>query len=277
MNLAIDAGGTNLRAEIWNDHTCIAKKEAKSVETGLYAWIETLLGEFKDVRSVGISFAGQVQNGIIVSAPNILIDEHDIKKAVEAKYGVTLNIDNDLNCAVLAETKEFGAQNICALYVGTGIGLGAIERGVLIRGFKNVATEIGHIPYKKAPFLCGCGRNNCLELYASGSGIAKWIEHKKLLCDVSLHELERTGESEIVDMFHEALLSALGTTLTLFNPQVLVLGGGIIDANPYLENLILENIKNYTLSNSLENVTICKSKIKNAPIKGALLLKDYND
>ena len=107
-----------------------------------------------------------------------------------------------------------------------------------------MATEIGHIPYKKAPFLCGCGRNNCLELYASGSGIAKWMEHKKLLCAASLHELERTGEKEIVEMFHEALFSALGTTLTLFNPQVLVLGGGIIDANPYLENLILENIKN---------------------------------
>jgi len=277
LNLAIDAGGTNLRAQVWYKDECIAHFESKSSEIGLYAWIETVLAKHRDIKTVGISFAGQVEGGRIVSAPNILIDEHDIKKRVESKYGVTLKIDNDLNCAVLAEAKEFGVQNICALYVGTGLGLGAMESGRVIKGFKNVATEIGHIPYKKTPLRCGCSRNNCLELYASGSGIAKQIEYKGVSCGTTLNELISSGEIEIVEMFQEALLVAAGTTLTLFNPQVLVLGGGIIEANPYLEDFILKNIKDYTLSNALEGVTIRKSRLQNASLSGALLLKDLND
>lgn len=277
MNLAIDAGGTNLRAEIWRSGKCIEKRDAKSRDIGLFAWIEMLLLEFKEVKSIGISFAGQVSSGKIISAPNIFIDEHNIKKAVESKYGISLKIDNDLNCAVLAESKEFETQNIAALYIGTGVGLGVMDRGRVVRGFGNVATEIGHIPYKKAPFLCGCGRNNCLELFASGSGIAKWIEHKGISCGTSLQEVKYARETEITEMFYEALLASVGTALTMFNPQVLVLGGGIIEANGDLEEFILKNIKDYTLSNSLENVTICKSRINNAPLRGALLLKDYDD
>ncbi|MDQ1326243.1 MAG: hypothetical protein QG564_1368 [Campylobacterota bacterium] len=277
MNLAIDAGGTNLRAQIWHNGNFIAAVEAKSGGIGLYAWIETLLNQYREIKTIGISFAGQVEGGRIVSAPNILIDEHHIKEKVESKYGVTLKIENDLDCAVLAEAKEFGVQNICALYVGTGLGLGAMESGRVIKGFKNVATEIGHIPYKKTLLRCGCGRDNCLELYASGSGIAKQAEHKRASCGTTLKELRDAGENEIVEMFEEALLIAAGTTLTLFNPQVLVLGGGIIEANSYLERFIIKNIKDYALSNSLEGVRICKSRLQNASLGGALLLKDFDD
>lgn len=277
MNLAIDAGGTNLRAEIWSKDKFVDDAEAKSGEMGLCAWIEMLLAKYKDVKTIGISYAGQVENGKIVSSPNILVDEHELKKRIESKYSVLLQIENDLSCAALAEAIEFESQNICALYIGTGLGVGVIERGRLVRGFKNVAAELGHIPYQRAPFRCGCGRDNCLELYASGSGLAKWIEYKKLSCSVSLKELTEVQEYEIVEMFYDALLKAAGTTLTLFNPQVLVLGGGIIEANPHLEEFVVKNIKDYALLNSLEGVKICKSRLKNAPLLGALLLKDLND
>ncbi|MCD6654546.1 MAG: ROK family protein [Sulfurovum sp.] len=276
MNLVIDAGGTNLRAQIWHSDNFIAAVEAKSRSIGLYAWIETLLCQYRQIKTIGISFAGQVEDGRIISAPNILIDEHHIKEKVESKYGVRLKIENDLDCAVLAEAKALEVQNICALYVGTGLGLGAMESGRVIKGFKNVATEIGHIPYKKTSLRCGCGRDNCLELYASGSGIAKQVKHKGRSCGTTLEELRDAGENEIATMFEEALLVASGTTLTLFNPQVLVLGGGIIEANPYLEKFIIKNIKDYALSNSLDGVTICKSRLTNASLAGALLLKDYH-
>ena len=275
MNLAIDAGGTHLRAELWQKGMLVAQREAKSSKIWLCAWIEKLLLEYKKVTTVGISYAGQVEDGIIHSSPNMKVDCYNIKEVIEQKFGVKLYIQNDLNCAVLAEAKEFGVQNICALYVGTGLGLGVVEGGRVIRGAHNVATELGHIPYKKTALTCGCGRNNCLELFASGSGIAKQIASKNLICAPTLEALKDTGEDSIVTSFEEALLAAAGVTLTLFNPQVLVLGGGVIDANPYLEEFILKNIKQYALPNSLQNVTICKSRLKNAPLMGALLLKDF--
>lgn len=274
MNLAIDAGGTHLRAELWQEGMLVAQREAKSCEIGLCAMVEELLLEYKEVTTVGISYAGQVEDSIIHSSPNMKVDCHNIKEIIEQKFGVTLYLENDLNCAVLAEAKEFGVQNICALYVGTGLGLGVVESGRVVRGTHNVATELGHIPYKKTALTCGCGRNNCLELFASGSGIAKQIASKNIICAPTLDALKAIGEDSIVTSFEEALLAAAGTTLTLFNPQVLVLGGGVIEANPYLEELILKNIKQYALPNSLQNVTICKSRLKGAPLMGALLLKD---
>ncbi len=276
MNLAIDAGGTHLRAEIWQGDVLVAQKKAKSGEIGLCAWIEKLLLEYNDVATVGISYAGQVHEGIILSSPNISVDCHNIKETIEQKFGVKLYLENDLNCAVLAEAKEFGVQNICALYVGTGLGLGVVEGGRVVCGAKNVATELGHIPYKKTALTCGCGRNNCLELFASGSGIAKQITAKNLICAPTLEALKAIGENAIIASFEGALLVGAGTALTLFNPQVLVLGGGVIEANPYLEDFILKHIKQYALPNSLQNVTICKSRLKNAPLMGALLLKDYH-
>lgn len=274
MNLAIDAGGTRLRAEIWQEDTLIAKREAKSSETGLCGWIERLLLEHKEVATVGVSYAGQVENGVIHSSPNISVDCHAIKERIEQRFGVWLFLENDLNCAVLAEAKEFGVSNICALYVGTGLGLGVMDNGRVLRGAHNVATELGHIPYKKTALTCGCGRNNCLELFASGSGIAKQMAAKNVTCAPTLEGLKTIGEDTITASFEEALLVAAGTALTLFNPEILVLGGGIIEANPYLEDFILKNIKQYALPNSLQNVTICKSRLKNAPLMGALLLKD---
>lgn len=275
MNLGIDAGGTYLRAEFWQGEALVAQKKAKSREIGLCAWIEKLLLEYKEVTTIGISYAGQVNDGVILSSPNISVDCYDIKEVIEQKFGVKLYLENDLNCAVLAEAKEFGVQNICALYVGTGLGLGVVEGGRVLRGAHNVATELGHIPYKKTDLTCGCGRNNCLELFASGSGIAKQITAKNLICAPTLEALRAIGEDAIVTSFEESLLVGAGTVLTLFNPEVLVLGGGVIEANPYLEDFILKNIKSYALPNSLQNITICKSRLKNAPLKGALLLKDY--
>jgi glucokinase len=146
-----------------------------------------------------------------------------------------------------------------------------------VRGAYNMATEIGHIPYKKAPFSCGCGRNNCIELFASGSGLKKWTQHYKLECDHSLKSLKKCTNKDIVKSFEEALVHASGVVTTLFNPEVLVLGGGIITANPYLKDIILQTISDHALPQALDGLKICTSTIEDAPIKGALLLKDYDD
>ena len=69
---------------------------------------------------------------------------------------------------------------------------------------------------------------------------------------------------------------AVGSTITLFNPEILVLGGGIIEANPYLLDMILSNIDDFALKPSLKDCKIVKSELKNAPLIGASLLKDIS-
>ena len=279
MKLVLDAGGTSIRAQIYEHGMCVTTLHAKSREKGLAAYIEEVLATYGAIKVVCISYAGQVREGVILSAPNITVDRHDIKKYFAAKYGIEVLIENDLNCAVLAEAKEHESGDICAVYVGTGLGLGVLSGGNLVRGASSVATELGHIPYKKTPFACGCGRENCIELFASGSALEKWSRYYLLgSCELeALRTSEAAHAKEVYEEFIKALLAALGTVVTLFNPKVLVLGGGVIENNPFLYEIILQNIPLYALGVSLEGLKIVQTTIEDAPLKGAYLLKDTNE
>lgn len=277
MNLAIDAGGTNYRAEISDNAGVLKSLSIKSAEIGLAHWIEMILKEQAGIKYIYIAYAGQVKDGVIISAPNIKIDKYDIKHYFEKKFDVELFIENDLSCAVLAEAKHFNSEDICALYVGTGIGLGVMSGSKLIRGHKGVATEIGHIPYKDTPFKCGCGKSNCLELFASGSGVMKFKKHNAIDSSLRLTELkksEKLDEKRIYDEFEIALLYAVGSVITLFNPEILVLGGGIVSADKDLIKRITSRVKDFAMPITLKDVKIVETQMQSAPLKGALLLKD---
>ncbi|WP_331774195.1 ROK family protein [Sulfurospirillum sp. 1612] len=277
MILAIDAGGTHLRALLLEKEKEVASFEAKSSEMPLGSWLTSLLEKNPKIRTVCISFAGQVNDGTITAAPNMTVDIPDIKTHFERHFPITLYIENDLKCAAIAEAKAHKSAHLCALYVGTGIGLGVIEAGKLIKGHDNFATEIGHIPFSPAPFACGCGRDNCLELFASGSGLHKWARYYNLKPNQTLDSLKTSQEphaQKIVTQFENALLHAAGCVITLFNPEILVLGGGIIEANGFLVDFIKTNIHTTALKHSVKNVMIVKSNLKHAPLTGATLLKE---
>jgi len=252
MNLAVDIGGTFLRYDLGE----IKKVKIKNID--IEEFLKELIKKY-NVKKIAISFAGQVNKGEILSSPNA-------KKFNPKNLGIPYILENDLNCAALAESNYFKSKFLVALYSGTGLGSGIIENGI-VRGYKNLAGEIGHIPYKKAPFKCGCGKDNCIELFASGSGIKKWA--KFLGCSSDL----KTTCEEIKKNYKEALLTAVGVALTLFNPEILVLGGGVIKNNPYLLDVVKENIKNYAPFFSVSKIVL--SEIEDAPLKGTkLLLKD---
>jgi len=276
--LFIDIGGTHIRSEIVSEEYT-AEDMVSSHEVGLLSYIDKQATLHPDISFIGISYAGQVNNGMITASPNIHIDEYDIASVVQSRYGIPLVIDNDLNCAVRAESAYWQSGNIAALFVGTGIGAAVIDHGVLVKGSRNMAYEIGHIPYQEAPFLCGCGRSNCIELFASGSGMKKWLKYCGSDHELDLNRLKNSdieGERLIASRFEEAFLHAAGVLVTLANPEILVLGGGVIEQNPYLGTLLEEKLKRYALSALLEGLRVEMSVLKNAPLEGAKLLETPN-
>ena len=274
MTFAIDAGATYFRGEIYKDDKLLKKIIQKSSVSGLGSWIESTIKENQDIKTICISYAGQIKDGVIISAPNIDIDIHEIKSYFQEKYNIKLFIQNDLNCAVLAEANYFKENDICAIYVGTGLGLGVVSSSKLITGFSGVATELGHIPYKKAPFKCGCGKNNCIELFASGLALDKWKKYENVDLTLTLKELRDKPDTEIYKKFEKGLLYAISTAITLFNPKIVVLGGGIIESNQELSSIISAKLGNYAMPNVLEGIKIVNTKLKDAPLIGALMLKD---
>lgn len=276
--LFIDIGGTHLRSEIVSEEYTV-EDMVSSQEVGLLSYIDKQATLHPDISFIGISYAGQVNNGIITASPNINIDKYDIASVVKSRYGIPLVIDNDLNCAVRAESEYWQSDNIAALFVGTGIGAAVIDHGVLVKGSRNMAYEIGHIPYQEAPFLCGCGRSNCIELFASGSGMEKWLKHCGNDQKLDLNRLKNSDiecERLIASRFEEAFLHAAGVLVTLANPEILVLGGGVIEQNPYLGTLLEEKLKRYALSALLEGLRVEMSVLKNAPLEGSKLLETPN-
>ncbi len=258
MNLYIDMGGTNLRYQIENREIVISK------ERDIIYFLKKLTKQESKIDRVNISFAGEIRENIIFSAPNIDIERLDLKSVFP---NIEFRVENDLNCAVLAESRYWKSKDIVALYIGTGIGAGVISGGELFKGSSNLAGEIGHIPFKKAPFLCGCGKDNCIELFSSGGAIVKWANY----LDKDFKILDKLPPNLYGD-FLEGVLYSSSILITLFNPKVLVLGGGVVEKNSFLVNYIQDKISKYAFNPSLKDLKIVKTKLKNAPLEGCRLL-----
>ena len=277
MKLCIDAGGTYFRYSIENRTRQMASGSDQHNGKGFIAWIEGLLEKYPEIKTILIAFAGQVKDGVILNAPNLEVEQMHIKDYFTQKYSVEFFIQNDLSCAVLAEANYFKTKEICALYVGSGLGLGVITNGSLLVGYNAQAAEIGHIPYKKAPFMCGCGKNNCIELFGAGAGLRKFKNYLQLdlvLTTQELRDSKDEKEQGLYKEFEEALFHAIGIVITLFNPEVLVLGGGIIQNDATLFERILTHYQEFTMPQSTQGLKIVKTELENAVLRGASILKE---
>jgi len=279
VKLLIDFGGTHFRYNLLQNDITIKEEVLPSANVSLVDFLEEKITHYPKITFIGIAFGGQVDQGVILSAPNINIDQFNIKEYIESKYPIRLEIDNDLKVAALAESKHLGEnKSFVLLYMGTGLGSAFVEKGKIIRGQNNLAGEIGHIPYKEAPFVCGCGKYDCLELYCSGSGIQKWINYHGLKTQPTLQALKDDKDEaaqQILYNFHQGLIFATSMLVTMLNPQYLVLGGGVFMKNPYLKDIIQKGFLNHALAKSADTTKVTISAYENANLIGAKLLEHY--
>ncbi len=272
-DLFLDIGGTKIRYLVKESDTTIQKGFEYTKRVDLFKFIEGLVLKYSIDDFVGISFAGQVVNNRIVSAPNIKVPKEDIASILKSKYALNVVIENDLKCAALAEyaSRKGGYYSLVALFIGSGVGSAVVYNGKLIRGKDNLAGEIGHIHFKEAPFTCGCGNSGCVELFSSGSGIRRWFEHYGINAEPTLDNLKRIDSlGEVKKLFFEGLSLISSVVVHMFDPDIVVLGGGVIEANPELVEYIGAQIKRFSF---FEPAKVEKSTLEDAPLEGAMLLK----
>ncbi len=273
MNLYIDFGGSTFRY-------CLDDEEVytqSSKEIDLKSFLDHFLPKH-EIEFIGISYAGQIENGEIISAPNINMDNFNVKEYIEEKYKIPLEIDNDINCAALAEDAIADSNMLAILYIDTGFGSAFIQNGTLIKGAYNLSGEIGHTPFKTTPFCCGCGRRDCLELSVSGSGLEKWGKHFGLYLPKysleNLHAIRREDATFIYNKFYEGIIFSFHTILNLFDPDTIILGGNIAKNNSEKILSILGKEQGKTSFNkSRKKVDIKISSLQEGSLKGAKLLK----
>jgi glucokinase len=206
-----------------------------------------------DVVGAGIACAGlvDVEKGIVVTSPNLPgWDRVPLQERVEAALGLNTLLANDANAAALGEHR-FGAgqgsNHLVFITVSTGIGGGLVLGGRLYTGALGTAGEVGHITVEADGPRCTCGQQGCLEALASGPAMAREARSRLevgeagMLLELSGGHLDTVtaeligkaagkGDSlalEVVERAATYLGIGLGSMVNLFNPQVIVVGGGV--------------------------------------------------
>ena len=204
--------------------------------------------------AVGIGAAGfvDVRTGSITFSPNLVYDDPDIADAVAARVNLPVMVDNDANAAAWGERAvgaARGALNVAAILLGTGIGSGFIINGRVLRGHSGAAAELGHTVIDPGGAQCGCGLKGCFEQYASGPAIAR-MAREALAEDPESSIVNFAGSIDEVTSVHVAQAAreldetaravlrragravgiALSNVANLFDPEVIVLSGSVIEA-----------------------------------------------
>ncbi len=237
-----------------------AREGAEAVISRIVESIRTVMNTVVDGRKVspeevlgiGIGSPGPLdaRRGIVLAAPNLKWENVPICDPIAETFGLPTYLDNDASLAAMAESR-FGAgkgvENMIYMTVSTGIGGGIIINGRIYRGSHGNAGEIGHMTIKSDGPRCGCGNFGCLEALASGTAIAREAaEGIRTGMTTSLREKAngdpakvtarlvgealREGDSFAREVIHQAanyLGIGLANLVDIFDPEIIVIGGGV--------------------------------------------------
>lgn len=247
--LVTDSGEVLLRVERPTDKTAGTKCVIEVVEELLERTTEN-----DAPAAVGVGAAGFIDatSGSVTFAPNLSYDDPHIADAVGARTNLPVIVDNDANAAVWGE-RAFGAarglDHVVLLTLGTGIGSGFIIGGRLLRGSTGAGAEFGHIIVDPSGPECPCGLRGCIEQFASGGAIARAARRRAegnpnttlvafagsvdAITAKHVAQAAREYDEVALGVMREAghwLGIGLSNIANLFDPQTIVLGGGVVKA-----------------------------------------------
>jgi glucokinase len=217
----------------------------------------------KDVKGIGIGCAGPLKDGVIKNPPNLPLKNYNIKAELKKRFKVRVEVGNDAHCVALAEAK-FGVRkkNFIILTLGTGIGGGIIIDGKLYEG-QGFGGEFGHIILDKGKDF------ESLAAWKSTKESTKKAFGEELLIS-DLVKMKNKKAEEILNELTTYLAQGIGSLINIFDPEVVVLAGGVRETGSAFLNRIKEKVKKYSI---LPKITpIQWSKLDHPGTLGASLL-----
>lgn len=270
--LGIDLGGTNIAAGIVDEAGKLIRKDSvptfrerhhseiikDMVKLSLKIIKDSAL-EIKDIKNIGIGCPGTPDNnqGLIIYANNIKFQNVPLRSEIQKYIDLPIYIENDANCAALAENVAGAAKDTgssITITLGTGIGSGVVIDGKVYSGFNFSAAELGHTLLVLDGEVCTCGRKGCFEAYASATALINQTKKaasqnpesliNKLInndldkvdakvCFDAAKQGDEVGKA-VVNQYIKYLSAGLTNTINAFQPEVLVIGGGVCKEGEYL-------------------------------------------
>ncbi|MBI4328081.1 MAG: ROK family protein [Chloroflexi bacterium] len=310
--VGVDLGGTKILAGVFSTQVrCLGRtKISTKAQRGPDAVIERIARcvqdavdecdlDLKHVKGVGIGAPGSVdfEAGKVIMAPNLGWQNVPLKKELEKIIGLPVFVENDgTMCTLGVHTCELDAKprSMIGIFIGTGIGAGLIIEGKLYSGFNGTAGEIGHMILEVGGPKCNCGNQGCFEALAGRQAIFRKIQsavkdgQKTILTEMlgndlgdmrsnDLRKAIRRGDKlvdRIVEEAAEYIGIAVANVINLLNPEVVVLGGGLVEAlEDEMMAIIVETAHDYSLGGTDKGIDIRASKLgDDAGISGAAVL-----
>ena len=293
--VGIDLGGTNIKAGVVDSEGKLINK--LSIKTHAERSMEEIIHDMgklakdaiedagmniSDVEAIGIGSPGTPDNveGLLVYSSNLPFNNAPMRKLIREVIDLPVYIDNDANCAAMAEAvagAAKGTKDSVTITLGTGVGAGVIVNGRIYSGFNQAGSEFGHTVLVSGGLQCKCGRKGCFEQYGSASALARMTQEAadanpdSLLNEVIAEQghanakvafiAMRRGDKkaeEVLETYMDYLADGLANAVNTFMPEVLVIGGGVCNEGDPL----LIPIKEKTMSRPYFGPGVRKTEIR---------------
>jgi len=299
--IGVDLGGTKIEAALVNGNGVIehrvrvktdVKDGVKSIQKQLVQVVRQVLEDKKETEpvGVGIGVAGQIEKdtGKVIYAPNLNWSDVPLKENIENGLKLPVHVINDVRAAAWGEWLHGSGKNssdMVCVFVGTGIGGGIVSGGRMLTGHSNSAGEIGHMTISVDGPKCHCGNRGCFEALAGGWAIAQRAQnmlqeekyHNSAIIEKASGNMEDITAKMVVESYHEGdaaanhlmskvtndLASGLISMVNAFNPEYLVLGGGVIEGMPEMIDRVKSIIKERALKVSTKDLKVVPADLHN--------------
>jgi glucokinase len=259
--LGVDVGGTKVAVAAVDGVTATDTAEHPTVTTstdalldGVEHAVREVMREAGEPEAIGVGVPSQIDfaTGTVETSVNIPLAGVPLREELGRRFGVPVFVDNDANCAALAEAHLVGERDLVMLTLGTGVGGGAVIDGMTFRGAHGLGAELGHITVNPDGPPCpgNCPNRGCLEAYCSGQALER--DGTELARDkpdsalgdrldangnLSTHELVAAAEERdadallLFDNFARMLGIGIAAYVNVFQPSRLAIGGGLSRAS----------------------------------------------
>ncbi|MBR2595971.1 MAG: ROK family protein [Solobacterium sp.] len=298
-DICLDIGGTKVLGAVFDQNRNIIyrlKKKTKeggdsteNVEQVILKVVKEVISasgiKKSEIRAIAAGAPGVIdqEKGIVLFSPNLPWKDYDIRSAVEKEIGIPFYIGNDVNVGVLGEY-HYGAakgyHNVVGFFVGTGMGGGLILDDRLYTGHRFKGAEYGHMIMDPEGPVCSCGQRGCLEIYSAKRGMSSYMLQQIARGRTSLMEgrfengtfrsklLKKAllqndpVATEAVDRSCHYLAVATGNMINTFSPDIVVFGGGVIEAcgDIFMEK-ILREVDRYCMPSIRDTVELKKAAL----------------
>ena len=297
--VGVDVGGTNIKLGLVHPQGFVIARShfpTKPFSSSKNELIAVLAEEIRkilaskklkvqDVAGVGVGLPGLIDynKGLVRFLPNIPGWKNvPFKSILNKKLNLPVFVDNDVKLITLAEWK-FGAgrgvKNLICLTLGTGVGSGLVLDNHLYRGAGNAAGELGHMPLNEKGPRCNCGGFGCFETYVGNQSLfalATRIMNKPGMTTQKMFALANEGNQKALRFWQEAATrigDGLVGVVNMFNPELIIIGGGVSNNEKYLFPTIKAVIQKRAMSLQASMVKIKRAKFgDDAGIIGAQVL-----